>query len=104
VNEAYGMALLEAAATGLAVVAGGVRGVPEVVRDGETGLLARPGDTADFAAKVDRLLGDSSLRKNLAAAGAAFVASERGLAQAATTLDRTLKDISGTEILSGGRG
>jgi glycosyltransferase involved in cell wall biosynthesis len=101
VNEAYGMALLEAAAAGLAVVAGDVRGVPEVVRDGETGLLARPGDSADFAAKVDRLLGDSLLRKKFAAASVDFVAGERNLAQAATILDHALKDLPGAALMAG---
>lgn len=101
VNEAYGMALLEAAAAGVAVVAGGVRGVPEVVRDGETGLLATSGDAADFAAKVGRLLGDPPLRAQFAAAGAAFVARERNLAQAATILDRALKDLQGAALVAG---
>lgn len=94
-NEAYGMALLEAAAAGCAVVAGRVRGVPEVVRDNETGLLARPGDDADFAAKVDLLLGDPSRRQSFGRAGAAFVAAERGLEPAARVLDRELARLHG---------
>ncbi len=88
VEEAYGMALLEAQAAGLPVVAGRVRGVADVVRDGETGLLA---DDADgFATALRRVLGDAALRHRLGAAAAANVAARHGLETAATTLKRAL--------------
>ena len=50
VNEAYGMAFLEAQAAGLPVVAGRSGGVPDVV--GETGILTPAGDWASFAEAV----------------------------------------------------
>jgi glycosyltransferase involved in cell wall biosynthesis len=56
INEAYGMALLEAQASGLAVIAGNSGGVGAVVADGETGFLTPPGDTAAFAAAVRQLI------------------------------------------------
>jgi len=90
VGEAYGMALLEAAATGLPVVAGRLRGVPDVVEDGSTGLLCRPGDPADFAAKVRRLLTEPGLRRQLGTTAARFVAEQRSLAAAAGQLDQVL--------------
>ena len=49
INEAYGMALLEAQAAGLPVVAGRTGGVPDIVRDGVTGLLTPIGDETAFA-------------------------------------------------------
>ena len=55
VNEAYGMALLEAQAAGLPVVAGAVGGVPSIVADGITGLLTPPGEAGAFAAAARRL-------------------------------------------------
>ena len=56
INEAYGMAFLEAQAAGLPVVAGRTGGVPAVVADGVTGLLTPIGDAAAFAGAVARLL------------------------------------------------
>ena len=41
----------------------------DAVIDGRTGLMAKPADAADLAAKIDRLLGDDALRQQLAAAG-----------------------------------
>jgi len=83
VNEAYGMAILEAQAAGLPVVAGGARGVPDIVRDRETGLLARAGDAAGFAAALAALLDDAGLRRRLGARAAEVVAAEHDIAAAA---------------------
>lgn len=90
VNEAYGMALLEAQAAGLPVVASRVRGVSDVVRDGETGLLTNDGDGAEFAGAVRRLLDDSDLRRDLGKAAQALVVARHSLDQAAATLDHAL--------------
>ena len=49
VNEAFGMALLEAQACGLPVVAGAWGGVPAIIVDGKTGWLSKPGDAAALA-------------------------------------------------------
>lgn len=62
VNEAYGMALLEAQATGLPVVAADVGGVGGVVADGESGLLAATPEPSEFAGAVASLLDDPGRR------------------------------------------
>ena len=67
INEAYGMAFLEAQAAGLPVVAGRTGGVPAVVADGVTGLLTPVGNAAAFAAAVARLLDQPAERSRLAA-------------------------------------
>ena len=92
VNEAYGMALLEAQASGLAVVAGRGRGVPGIVRHGETGLLVAGGDAGgdDFAEALGRLIDDGRLRARLGAAAADAVAADHGLKGAAATLTEAL--------------
>ncbi len=89
-NEAYGMALLEAQAAGLPVVAGRSGGVVDIVEDGETGLLAAEGDTVAFAAAVARLLEDDASRKVMGSAAKRKVASSHGLESAARVLDRAL--------------
>ena len=60
--EALPMALLEAMASGLPVVATRVGGIPEVVTDGREGWLVAPGDPASIADAVTRLLEDPSRR------------------------------------------
>jgi glycosyltransferase involved in cell wall biosynthesis len=86
VNEAYGMALLEAQAHGCPVVAGAYGGVASVVEDGGTGLLTAPGDAASFAAAVGALMADPRRREALGRGARAFVRDERSLAQAAARL------------------
>jgi N-acetyl-alpha-D-glucosaminyl L-malate synthase BshA len=54
-TESFGLAALEAMACGVPVVASRVAGIPEVVADGETGLLAPVGDVTAMAAHVARL-------------------------------------------------
>jgi glycosyltransferase involved in cell wall biosynthesis len=53
VNEAFGMALLEAQCCGLPAVAGAWGGVPAILVDGKTGWLSAPGDAAAFSADID---------------------------------------------------
>ena len=88
IGEPLGMALLEAQASGLPVVAGRTRGVPDIVEHGVSGLLTPPGDEAEFAAGVDRLLGDSERRRAMGAAARARVEREHDIAGAARTLAR----------------
>jgi glycosyltransferase involved in cell wall biosynthesis len=86
VNEAYGMAMLEAQAAGLPVVSCATRGVPDVVEHGSSGLLAPPDDEAALAALVRELLLDTGKRARLRDAAGAFVASERSIIAAAASL------------------
>jgi glycosyltransferase involved in cell wall biosynthesis len=66
--------VLEALAVGSPVIATAVGGVPEVVRDGENGLLVPPSDADALAAAVRRLLEDDELRHRLAEAAPGSVA------------------------------
>lgn len=86
VNEAYGMAMLEAQAAGLPVVSSNQRGVPDVVLDGRTGLLAPPGDEAAFAERVRELLTDPARRTAMGVAAANFITGERSVDVAAKRL------------------
>jgi glycosyltransferase involved in cell wall biosynthesis len=64
---------LEAAAAGCAVVAAAHGGLPEIIRDGETGRLFAPGDGAGMARVIAGLLDDAGQRERLGAAAAADV-------------------------------
>jgi glycosyltransferase involved in cell wall biosynthesis len=72
-GESFGIALLEAYATGRPCVATDVGGVKDLVVDGETGLLVPPGDDEALAAAILKLLSDAGLRARLGAAGRARV-------------------------------
>ena len=60
---------MEASACGLAVVGGRSGGVPDAVRENETGVLADPDDPAAVAGAITRLLADEALRRRMGAAG-----------------------------------
>ncbi len=64
---------VEALAMGTPVIATRVGGVPEIVQDGDNGLLVDPGDPAAFAAALRRYLGDEALQARLRAAAAPSV-------------------------------
>lgn len=68
-QEALGTAFIEAAALGLPTVGSRVDGVPEVVADGESGLLVPPQDSAALAAAINQLLGDPARRQAMGRVG-----------------------------------
>ena len=74
-REGLGVAVLEAMAAGVPVVATRVGGVPDIIDDGLSGLLVRPGDTAAIAAGIERLLDDKVLSQALAERGRERIAS-----------------------------
>ncbi|HSA81749.1 MAG TPA: glycosyltransferase family 4 protein [Geminicoccaceae bacterium] len=90
VREAYGLAMLEAQAAGLPVIAGRDGGVADVVRDGVTAFLTEARDPAAIALATDRLLVDPQLRRTMGQAAGRFVAEERSLREAAVSLAAAL--------------
>jgi glycosyltransferase involved in cell wall biosynthesis len=90
ISEAYGMAILEAQASGLPVVAGSSPGVAAIVADGETGLLAPEGDAASFADAVATLLGDAERRATYGQQAAAKILRAHDLRGAAARLDAAI--------------
>jgi glycosyltransferase involved in cell wall biosynthesis len=82
--EGFGLALLEAMLCSLPVVATRVSSIPEIVADGETGLLVPPDDVPAFAAALRRLLADPG---ELGAAGLRRARAEFSVAKMA---ERTL--------------
>ena len=90
INEAFGMAYLEAGAAGLPVLAMRCGGIPSVVRDGETGRLTPEGDVDAYAGALARLIADGTERRRLGAAARHFVTGERTVAAAAAILSKHL--------------
>jgi glycosyltransferase involved in cell wall biosynthesis len=86
VNEAFGMVLLEAQASGLPVVAGASGGVAGIITHEVTGLLVAPRDAAAFAAAVRRLLAGRNLRRRFGRAARRQVVAEHDLPAAASRL------------------
>ncbi len=72
-SEGRPNALLEAMAAGMPVVATDIDGVRELIREGETGLLYSPGDTAALAKQLTRLLASEALRRQLGQAAREYL-------------------------------
>jgi glycosyltransferase involved in cell wall biosynthesis len=84
--EGFGIAVVEAMAMGKAVVATTTGGLPEVVAQGETGLLVPPGDAESLAAAVVSLLLDGVRREQLGSCG-------RARAQERFSLDASVRHV-----------
>ena len=67
--EPFGLVITEAMAAGAAVVGARLGAPMEIIQEGETGLLADPKDTDEFARTLERLISDKDLRARLASNG-----------------------------------
>jgi len=93
ISESFSNSLMEAMACACAVVASRVGGNPELIADGETGLLFSARDSADLARSLDRLLRDGDLRCRLAAAGARRIREQFTMAKAAQTMAEIYRSV-----------
>ena len=92
-KEAIGMAILEAQACSLPVVAGNSGAIPEIVSEGQTGFLSAPDDHAAIAAKTDQLLLDTVLRRKFSRAAAKKFKQHHCLDAAAETIDSIISQM-----------
>jgi len=97
IDEPFGRAVVEAMAVELPVIGTRSGGVPEIVVQGETGLLVAPGDAADLAKALLRLVRDADLRRAMGRAG-------RARATDLFNVDRTAERVQGVyaEMLGAG--
>lgn len=91
IREAFGFVTLEAQAAGTGVICGDALGVPEIVQDGVTGLLAPEGDAMAFADRLRSVLDDPMKARAFGAAAAAHIAQDHSLEAGAARLDAFLK-------------
>jgi len=89
--EGFGVALAEASACGLPVIAGQSGGLAEAVRDGETGLVVDPDDPVAVAAALKRLLEDQLLARRLGQGG-------RKAIETFYNWDRVIRDLRDIEL------
>jgi len=92
--EGLPLALLEAAALGKPIVASDIEGIREVVRDGETALLAPPGDPGRLAETVIRLLEDRDFAVELGARARAEIPGEFTLSGMIEAIERLYLDLA----------
>jgi glycosyltransferase involved in cell wall biosynthesis len=88
--------LIEAMAMEIPVVATRISGIPELVKDGETGLLVAPDDAAALAEALARLIRDQDLARSLARSGRDLVVSQFNSEQSA----RQLRDLFAAALAS----
>lgn len=89
-REPFGLAFLDAMACAVPCVGTRVEAVPEIVADGETGLLVPPGDAVALAAALERLISDPLRARAMGARGRARVAARFRWGHAAERLERAL--------------
>jgi glycosyltransferase involved in cell wall biosynthesis len=92
------LVLLEAMASGRAVVAGNIGGIPEIVIGGETGLLCTPGDPEDLSRKILRLLKDKEMATEMGMMGRKRIETHFGLEDHLKGYFDILKKISGESL------
>ncbi|TLZ65181.1 MAG: glycosyltransferase family 4 protein, partial [Methanobacteriota archaeon] len=89
-REPIGMVYLEAQACGLPVVAFRNKGIPDVVRDGETGFLVPALDRELFGERLRSLTTDTELRKSLGHMAVSFIRENHDLDRWGQALSREL--------------
>lgn len=93
-SESFGVAVIEASACALPVVVSDVGGLPEVVRDGETGLIVPRDDVSALQAALKRLVLDAALCERLGRAGRAHVEREYEWGHCVDVMERCLEQLA----------
>jgi glycosyltransferase involved in cell wall biosynthesis len=89
-SEPFGIAFLDAMACGVPCVGTRIEAVPEIVRDGVTGVLVPPGDADALAVALERLLADPGGARAMGARGRAWVSAGALWSHVGARLDRVL--------------
>ena len=93
--DTLGLVLLEAGATGLPLVSTAVAAIPEIVKDGQTGLLVPPGDAAALSCALSALVTDPERRKRLGDSARALVLERYDAAKNSSAIVDLMIDVAG---------
>jgi glycosyltransferase involved in cell wall biosynthesis len=92
-KEGLSIAVMEAMALRRPVIATNIAGMPELVRDGKTGLLIPPEDVGALADALRKLLGDADFAARMAQQGRAFMEQNFDQRTALAEVERFLRDV-----------
>lgn len=92
-SESFGLAALEAMASGLPVVSTHSGGIPSVVIPGEAGLLAEVGDVEDLGEHIRLLLSDADLRQQMSQTARALAVEKFGWDQVIESYEKCYEDL-----------
>jgi len=82
-QEAFGRVIIEAGASGVPVISGRIGGAVDIIEDGKTGILVKPGDIIEMVDSIMKLLKDRSLARALAIRARKKVEAEYSLTRMA---------------------
>lgn len=94
-GEGLPMVVLEAMASGVPVIATDVEGIPEVIEDGITGFLVKPGDIADLSNKIMKVLKDKPFLKRVADAAQTKIRTEMNGVRQAKEIEEVYREVLG---------
>ena len=97
-NEPFSIALVEAMAVGLAIIATQTGGTPEIARHGENALTFRGGDVVDCTLQLHRLLADRNLYESLRRRAAQTAQLNYGFARMIDQVEESLRTVLATNI------
>jgi len=93
-SEGFGLVVVEAMLANVPVVATAVGAIPEIVAEGETGLLVAPGDPAALAQGIKHVLGDATLRADFARRARANASERFTTAKMAAEFEKLYAELS----------
>jgi glycosyltransferase involved in cell wall biosynthesis len=95
-DEAFGIVFQEAAAAGLPAIGTRLNAVPEIIQDGESGVLVPPADPAALVQAIDGLVASPETRRDMGTRGRAFI-------QASADPERYRRDLAAALVRVAGR-
>ena len=97
-HEAFGIVYEEAAASGIPAIGSDINAVPEIISDGETGLLVQPGDRAGLVRAIGALIDSADLRERLGRAARQHVSQRAAVPVYAALLGSIIRQVVNSDV------